>query len=149
MKRRIIANSIIFSDVARLIAEGRSVRIAVKGNSMRPFIFHGESVELHPFTVVEVGDIVVAQNTPDHYVLHRIIAIEGEFVTLQGDGNLEITEECLAKNIIAKVHSVERRSGRVVDLRTPSQRRWGVIWRWLHPVRRYLLFAGHHLLRWP
>ena len=40
----------LMGEVERVIAEGKSVRLPVRGRSMLPFIVGGrDSVELHPF----------------------------------------------------------------------------------------------------
>ncbi len=149
MSSKTVANEILFADVIRLINEGRDVKLTVKGNSMRPFILHGDSVELSPITSLEVGDIVLAQRTPKNFLVHRVIAISGDFITLRGDGNTNFTEEVMRHDIIAQATMIEhKKDGRQVDPRTPKQRRRAAIWQKLFPIRRYLLFFGRHLCGW-
>ncbi|MBR4809750.1 MAG: S24/S26 family peptidase, partial [Bacteroidales bacterium] len=98
--RIIVPNAIMLGQVTEFLNEGKSVVINTKGQSMSPFI-RGErdSVELVKNPSVEVGDIVLAQIRPGHYVLHRVNAISGERVRLKGDGNLDITEACNLQDI--------------------------------------------------
>ena len=107
---------------------------------MLPFI-RGEkdSVNLKRFDAVEVGDIVLARIAPQRYVLHRIIAIEGDTVTLMGDGNLVGTESCRLSDILGTVREIIRPNGSVKKVTK------GTIWRKLLPVRRYLLWVYRKL----
>lgn len=125
----ILPNAIMLGEVTRMLREGHSVVIMTKGASMSPFI-RGErdSVELIHEEKVKVGDIVLAQINPGHYVLHRINAISGEKVRLKGDGNLDGTEACTMADICGKVSFILRPNGRKIDCSTPrfarASRRW-------------------------
>lgn len=147
--RKQVANSIIFAEVIQFINEGRSVKLSVKGNSMRPFIFQGDTITLEPISELRVGDIVLAQVRPNNFLVHRTISIEGKFITLRGDGNIGITEECMNHDIIAQVTMVERKkNGAKIDPRTPKQLRYSAIWQLLFPIRRYLLAIGKRMFGW-
>ena len=133
MEKVVLPNDVVLGEVSRLLHEGREVVMTPKGNSMRPFI-RGEvdNVRLQPIGVLKVGDIVLARFN-GRYVLHRIIAIEGDQVTMMGDGNLQGVEEVLKSDV----------AGVVVEIITPEGKRRkpssGRIWRKLLPLRKYLL----------
>ena len=99
-KKVILPNAVMLGEVSRLLDEGHSVTIMTKGSSMSPFI-RGErdSVVLKKLDTVEVGDIVLCQLRPGHYVLHRVHAISGVALTLKGDGNLDATESCTLADV--------------------------------------------------
>ena len=61
MKKVIIQNSLIFSEVAKLVSDGGRVTLKTKGNSMLPFI-RGErdSVVLVKAKDIKLYDIVLA-----------------------------------------------------------------------------------------
>ena len=122
--KRIIPNSIMLGEVSRMLLEGHSVVINTKGGSMSPFI-RGErdSVELLLEPKVEVGDIVLAQIAPGHYVLHRVHALDGERVTLKGDGNLDATESCTLSDICGTAVAILRRGTRRLDCTAPCRKR--------------------------
>lgn len=107
-----------------MLDEGHSVVIMTKGASMSPFI-RGErdSVELLREQSVAVGDIVLAQIAPGHYVLHRLHSIDGEKVTLKGDGNLDGTEQCTLGDICGTAVAIIRPGGRRIDCTAPRWRR--------------------------
>lgn len=129
-----VPNDILLSEVGRLLGEGHEVILLTKGGSMLPFI-RGEkdSVLLKKRSAVEVGDIVLAEIGEGKYVLHRILSRDGEKLTLMGDGNLKGTESCLTADVLGTVLKIVTPGGR---MKSPSK---GRVWKWLRPVRRYLL----------
>ena len=133
MDRIVLPNDVLLNEVAQLLGEGREVVITPKGRSMLPFI-RGEvdRIKLHQPGILKVGDIVLAY-FEDRYVLHRIIAINGDEITLMGDGNLKGTEQGVRKDVV----------GKVVEIITPDHRQHkpGKAWLWRHTLflRKYLL----------
>jgi len=68
------------------LERGQRVRMTCNGWSMCPFIRDGDIVELQPPSgSVTLGDIVLAQSPAGHYVLHRVVRIEGLAYFLAGD----------------------------------------------------------------
>lgn len=130
----------VMSEVVRLVAEGVSVTLPVNGLSMLPFIIGGrESVVLQKPTALREGQVVLAWVDGTRYVVHRIIGIDGQHITLMGDGNLVCTEHCTAADVKGLVTHVMDAQEQLRDLYS-WHRRWAArLWRWLRPVRRYLL----------
>lgn len=136
----VIPNELILGQVKELIREGHTVTILVKGYSMRPFLEHcRDSVVLAPFTELQVGDVALAEIYPGKYVLHRIIRLDGDGVTLMGDGNIKGTEHC-RRNEVAAVVRTFIRNGVAVNADNPRWKRYARLWRKLLPVRKYLLW---------
>ena len=87
--------------------DGYSVRMIPKGNSMLPTLSNGkEVVTLQHIDVVKPGDVVLASTIDGHYVIHRVMSVEGNVVTLKGDHN-KTTETAMITNVIAKMVAVE------------------------------------------
>ncbi len=140
-KRTEIPNEVLLSLARKMIGEGHTVTIYVKGFSMRPFLEHQrDKVLLAPFETLKVGDAVLAEISPGHYVLHRIIEFNGENLVLQGDGNLKEVEHCMVKNVAGVVTQYIRPKRSIPANDKKLQRRIR-LWRRLRPVRRYLLFV--------
>ena len=142
---RKMANEVFLPQVVQLLREGHSVTLPLRGRSMRPFLEDGrdkallEAVKEPP----RVGDAVLAEVSPGRFVLHRIVKIEGENVTLRGDGNIG-TESCRIGDIRALARAFFRKGRDKAD--STSGLKWRFYsWWWtrLLPVRRYLLFALH------
>ena len=131
----------LMPEVGRLIREGKTVMLPVRGNSMRPFIQNGnDCVELHPLPpVLRKGDVVLARTSKGYYVLHRVTAISPDLLTLEGDGNIGLRETCRPSDVLARAEWVidahkERHS--LLDRR--ARIKWRM-WYMLRPLRRVLL----------
>ena len=139
-QRHELPNEVLLGLVCEEIRRGHTAVIWVKGYSMRPFIEFGrDRVKLAPPADVAVGDAVLAQIHPGHYVLHRIIERRGDNLTLQGDGNVRGVEHCTVGDVCGTVVEYIR-PRRTILASDPSLRRRIRLWRMLRPIRRYLLF---------
>ncbi|MEG1866538.1 MAG: S24/S26 family peptidase [Bacteroides sp.] len=146
MQRITVPNELLLPEVERMLVSGTSVTLRVKGNSMQPFIEGDrDSVVLVPPARLQKGDIVLARLAGCRYVIHRIIRLQGEEVTLRGDGNLLRGEHCLAADISGKVTKIVR-NGKYIEADSAAENRKAALWETALPVRRYLL-AVYRLLR--
>lgn len=138
--RRELPNDAWLGEITQMLNEGKTCTIHVKGYSMRPFIEHQrDRVHLEKRDTYRIGDAVLAEICPGHYVLHRIIAKQGDHLILQGDGNLRGTEHCLTEDISGLVtHYI--RPNRIIPADDPRLVRRIRLWRHLRPFRRHLLF---------
>jgi len=138
-KKKVVPNEILLDEVRDLINEGHPVIIKVRGNSMLPFIIGDkDSVRLIYKVSYKVGDIVLAEVSKGHYVLHRIFSMSGNNVTLMGDGNVNIYEHCKIKDIVAGVDVIFHNGIEKSPYKkfTETQVR---VWKKMHPIRRWLL----------
>lgn len=135
-----IPNAILIPEIIKYLEQGHTVTLPLKGFSMRPFLESNRDMALLTSPKnIKVGDPVLAEIAPKQYVLHRIININGEHVTLLGDGNLT-PEHCLLSNIKASIDGFYRKGRKKLD-RTDG-RKWKLyskIWMVLRPLRRWLL----------
>lgn len=129
---------------ARLLEEGHTVTLPLRGYSMRPFLEDNRDKALLRKATPEdmkEGNAVLAEVKPHQYVLHRIVKIEGEKVILRGDGNFGV-EVCQRKNVKGAVIGFYRKGRKTID-RTDALK-WRIyskLWTRLFPIRRYLLAA--------
>ena len=138
--RKEMPNDAWLGEVSKMLNEGKPYAIFVKGYSMRPFIEHTrDRVFLEKRNKYEVGDAVLAQIAPGHYVLHRIIEKNGDNLTLQGDGNLKGVELCKEQDVSGVVTQYIR-PNRTIPADDPKLIRRIKLWRKLRPIRKYLLF---------
>ncbi len=128
--------------VREYVANGETVIISVKGYSMRPFLEHlRDKVKLAPWTALSVGDAVLAEVAPGHFVLHRIIDIDGRQLTLMGDGNIRGVEHCSVADVCGVVVEYLRPNGHSLMASDARLQRRIRLWRRLLPIRRVLLFV--------
>ena len=135
-----MTDDIIIHEAVRLVRDGVSVTFPVKGRSMIPFIFGGrESVILQKPKDLKRGHIVLAQIGPDKYVVHRIIKVEPDRITLMGDGNIRGTENCKPECVLAVATHVVDEKGRRRELGSRTRMAKARIWYLIRPLRRYIL----------
>lgn len=135
-----MANAVLLPEVVRLLEEGHTVTLPLRGYSMRPFLEDSrDKALLRKPESINVGDAVLAEIGPKHYVLHRIVSIKGDNVTLRGDGNIGI-ERCRLQDVKATAIGFYRKGRQKLD--STEGRKWRTyswLWTRLLPVRRYLL----------
>lgn len=125
---RIVDNRELFSVVRDELLEGKSVRVAVRGQSMLPFFMSGSTIELRPIAKSDIRKYnVVLADAGRSFVVHRIIAVNNERVTLLGDGNI-IGTEVVERD---KIYGIVDCSQLHIAL--------AKVWVWLRPVRRFPL----------
>ena len=135
-----LPNEIFIPELARLVAEGKQVVFTPTGVSMRPFIEGGiDNVTLSKPENLQVGDIVLADVREQYYVLHRIYKLDGEVVTLMGDGNLLGYEHCSREKVLAKVVAIHSPQGK----RKCLGKAW--LWRHMKHSRRFFLKIYRHV----
>lgn len=124
-------NVVVHRDLDAL-KDGKVIALVPQGISMLPFIKGGvDQVYLLKKDRVAVGDIVLVEYHGKH-ILHRVYAVDGEKITLMGDGNLEGTEQVAADEVMGTVVDIVH-DGRHLK----PKKAW--LWRHLLPMRRYLL----------
>lgn len=137
-----IPNELFFAEVQAQIRQRKKVRIRVRGNSMLPFIRNNDEALLIPPAPehIKKGTPVVAQTDELGIVLHRIYRIEGNRITLLGDGNVNQFEHTSPDRVIAVVSHFYRGKH---TLRTDSlgMKLVGRLWMAAHPWRRKVLTA--------
>ena len=132
---RTTANRELFAIVRDTLLEGKTVRVAVNGQSMLPFFRSGSTITLHP---VREGDIrkynVVMADAGHAFVVHRIVEVGDDIITLLGDGNLRGTESVTRDKIYGVVEC------------SATHLFFAKLWVWLRPVRRFPLAIFRRIL---
>lgn len=140
------SNAELLPEIMKLINEGHTVTLRLKGFSMRPFLENDrDKALLTKPEDIKVGLPVLARISTGTYVLHRIVGIDGDNITLLGDGNLT-TESCLKKDIEAQAIGFYRKGSNKLDsIYSAKWKAYSILWTSLRPIRRYLLFIYRHL----
>lgn len=133
-------NAMLLPEIVRLLNEGHTVTLRLRGFSMRPFLEDNRDKALMTKAVnPKAGDPVLAEIAPGRFVLHRIIRIENDDVILRGDGNM-LTEHCHLEDIKASVIGFYRKGSKKLDrIDSWKWKTYSWIWTRLFPIRRYLL----------
>jgi hypothetical protein len=109
------ANETLLPEIVKIMDEGHTVTLRLRGFSMRPFLEDNrDKALLVKAKDVHKGDAVLAEISPKHFVLHRIIKIEGYNITLRGDGNLGV-EHCKMNDVKGFVLGFYRKGREKID----------------------------------
>ena len=121
-------NVATFSVVRDILLEGDCVTVAVKGQSMLPFFRSGTTVTIRPIREDDFKKYsVVFADTGNHFVIHRIISVDNNRVTLLGDGNIYGTETMTKDKVYGAIDC------------SKTHLFFAKIWLWMRPVRRFPL----------
>ena len=139
----------VLNHIESLVDVGSDFEIRVTGYSMLPLLGHpGDRIIVRRTDGKESieGCIAMFRTENGNIVVHRVISVDNEMVTLRGDGNLTQSERARREDIIGVVKSVRRRSGEVVECTSRAWRRRERLWLSLpYALRRYSLVL---LRRW-
>lgn len=107
------------TDIFNSVKDG-PLSLMVQGNSMAPFLRDGRDVVTFDKPEnLKVGDIVVFERA-GYYIMHRIIKIDGSYISTLGD-NLSVPETHIPiDNVYGKVISAVRK-GKTI---TPESPEW-------------------------
>jgi len=136
-----LSNKEILEEIERNISDGKTVELKVTGGSMRPYLRSGKDiVVLSPYRDIDLkpGAIVLFRynNNP---IFHRIIRIEKDNFTMQGDGICNRYEEVLKRDVIGIVNQIIRTSGKTISTHSFFSMAYWLFWRFAHPIRKYIL----------
>ncbi len=136
------SNAELLPEIVKMMDEGHTVTLRLRGYSMRPFLEDNRDKALMAKAKdFKKGDAVLAEIEPKHFVLHRVIKISGNDVILRGDGNLS-TEHCTKEDVKGFVIGFYRKGREKMD--KTNGLKWtlySLVWGALYPIRRYLLAA--------
>lgn len=140
-----------------MLNAGHTVKLLLRGNSMRPYLVHERDYALlsrveekslaDGLSVpdIKVGDVILAEVAPGHYVLHRLIGIEGNHITLLGDGNLN-PEHCTLADVRGRADAFIRKgSDTQENVTSLKYKAYRAFWMHTRPLRRYML-GIHNIL---
>lgn len=138
-----LPNEILIPKVAELIRAGHTVTLPLRGYSMRPYLEDGRDKALLTAVKSElkIGDVILAEISPNRWALHRIVKVDCDMITMYGDGNFS-PEVITRDDVVAIAIGFYRKDGK--ELSTVDGILYNMYWRtWvtLRPIRRYLLLA--------
>lgn len=123
MGRKIsVDNALLIRAALEAMARGKSVVLPLKGDSMRPLLKGGRDKARLTTSIphLNLGDVVLAQVGEGRYVLHRVVEMDGDRITLMGDGN-KTPEYCRREDVKAVATDFCIR-GRWIGVRSPLLR---------------------------
>lgn len=117
------------------------IKTTIRGNSMLPFIVGDRDmvtlVKATPGSL-QKGRIVLARINEQTALLHRIEKVDGNRITLRGDGNPYSHETCTADAVLAEAVAVQR-YGKIYTPDSPAWKAARYLWPSNGFLRRVLL----------
>lgn len=152
MEKWVVSNDLFFADVVASLQEGHTVTIPVKGYSMLPFIRGGKDlVELElPSAPLKPYDIVlfhVGTEEAGKWIMHRILKVDGNNLTIQGDGVTRGREHVHVSQVKARARTILRSGTKAVDPYSKPELAKVRLWCFLRPLRPFILKA-YRMLPW-
>lgn len=115
--------------IRELMDSGGEFTLYPRGTSMLPLIVQGrDSVTLVKAEEFRAGDIAFYQRENGQYVLHRVIAADGETYTVCGDNQLAPEYGVKPEQIIAKAAYITRKGSKITPRSLPY-RLYVLLWR--------------------
>ena len=142
-----IPNDLFFAWVESEIAEGRSVKFRLKGNSMFPLLRNGKDEVILEKCFPEnlkPMDVILFRYRVAH-VLHRIIKRKGNDLLIQGDGSIVAMEHCTVNDVVGKVTSICRSSGKTILIDSWKWKLYSHLWRRMGCSRKWILKVAYKL----
>ena len=136
-----IDKEMVYQEISKFVAEGKTVSLTVKGYSMNPFLMHlRDQITLGPWTDSDIrkGTVALVRDVRGNVLIHRIIRREGNIIILEGDGNIGLQEKATLESIAGIMHSITRKN-RTYSSKGLVWKFYSWIWMILRPVRRYPL----------
>ena len=126
--------------ILELLDHTDPVPLVISGTSMAPFLaHHRDTVYLSRIREMpRVGDMVLYRRDTGRYILHRIIGIRGDMCCLLGDRQTQPEPGIRREQLLAVVTAV-RRDGKLIGPGHPVWEFFRGPWRWLRPLRPWLL----------
>lgn len=118
----------------------QSLPLVVSGSSMSPFLVHGRDTVYLSKTPehIGVGDILLYRRDSGMYVLHRVVGINGDELSLLGDAQIHI-ENGIRRDQVIAVASAAVRKGRHIAAGDPCWDFFEKLWPHMVGLRSLLL----------
>lgn len=144
----LIENTDFGSLTTELLGQGHTVRFRVHGNSMRPFIFDGDLVEVERVAPanLQTGDVVFCRLRNDMLVVHRIIGTSEGDLLIKGDALRSSDGIVPREDVIGVVNAVIRR-GKRIALRNAWTKITVKFWGACTPLRYLLSYTRSAIYR--
>lgn len=136
-----LPNHILIPYVAQVLREGHTATLPLRGHSMRPYLEDGrdKAILTLPPPELKRGDIILATIAPQRYALHRVTSIDGDNITMHGDGNFSPEHITRADVIALATHFYRKHRSKPEPVAGMKQQLYWRLWLALRPARRLLL----------
>lgn len=124
-----------------LLAEGKMVRVQVKGYSMLPFLWNrNEQVEMtfpHDSDLIPGTLVVFVDN--GRFLVHRILKVHKEQLIIVGDGNYQLRELVKKEQVVGIVRNIIYPGGAILGTDSKKWRLLSKLWLKIKPFCKWMI----------
>ena len=138
MTERILPTNEYLDTAVELLRQGAGeVALPIKGRSMRPFLWEGDTAYLRlPERAPKRGDVLLYLRPDGRYILHRVRKVYADgHLDMIGDGHL-LTEKGLPGECVRAVAFAATRKGKRITEKSFCWRFFRGPWLWMVPLRK-------------
>lgn len=108
---KVLPPEVLLPQLLPLLEEADAIPLVISGGSMSPFLVHGrDTVFLSRVDrPLKRGDMILYRRDSGKYILHRIWKVENGSYTLVGDAQFQLEPGIRPEQVLAIVHSVQRK----------------------------------------
>lgn len=137
--RRVVDGDTLIQAIRSELAAGGHFTLTVTGSSMEPFLHNGSShVLLKRPEELRRWQVVFYRRDNGRYILHRIVRIRGDEVTVCGDAQQQ-PERIHRDQILAAAVWICEKDNDWVEWGSFRHQFRSALWHFLRPLRPYLL----------
>ncbi|MEG2865709.1 MAG: S24/S26 family peptidase [Mucinivorans sp.] len=142
-----IAKQASLDEIESRLAANQEVTILIRGWSMRPMLFNlrHHAIICPIQKPLATGDVVVFKYK-NRFLIHRIIQIQGENLTIQGDGVPFATEKVTRQDVIGVMREAITPRGKHIKCDSKPWIRKSKRWAAVNPNVKYIVLKFLRLL---
>lgn len=141
-RRRTLDARQLGDTVSQILSQGGSFLLTVTGTSMLPTLAPGrDQVELVAPEKLKAGDIIFFRRSTGEYILHRIIRVNGDILTVNGDSQTW-TETVRSEQAVGVVRRILRK-GKWTETDSLLSRAYSRLWPVTRSARPALVKIKH------
>lgn len=131
--------------IKEAIENGKDVRLTVTGFSMYPLLRDGsDDVILTKSAKIKKHDVVLFKRENGDFVLHRVIKVKGNILTIAGDNETKKERSVPKDNVIASMKAFVR-SGKIHTTDALWYKIYSKLWLFIFPLRHIAARVIHSL----
>ncbi len=125
------------SNPEQILREKGYYAAVVHGHSMTPLLVnHRDAVYIEKADELHKYDVVLFRRTDGQLVLHRVLGIKGDRLTVCGDN--DVVKETIDRTQVIGVMKEFARKGTVMSVRSRRYRLYSRVWNASFPTKRVL-----------
>lgn len=146
--KKLLSTQELMPLIGDILKTSERVRFTVKGNSMYPILRSDrDEVEVVACENVRKYDVVLYKRKDGSYILHRVLKVKGDILSIAGDFEQELETPVYKDQVIAKVDNIIR-GKKIISCKSSIYKTYCVLWAIAIKNRRKILKLLKKLRKW-